>query len=152
SIVNVENGGNVAANTIVWDQTTTPALTTVARGASVTLAFTAKVSASVADGTTIANQASIVSRDITGHVLTDDPSTPAPSDPTVIRVTAPKLVVTKRFLELSAHPNGANDVEPGDNMGYDIKIENQGSVAATGVIVTDTLPPQGLVNINVLNN
>ncbi len=151
SVLAVENGGNNAGNTISWDASTTPALAAVARGASVVLAFTAKVSPAVVDGTSIPNQASIVSRDVSGAVRTDDPSTPAPGDPTVVRVTAPKLSLTKRFVDNTPHPGGGVDVEPGDAVEYDVTVRNTGGVAATGVVVTDVLPPGVLVDVSVLD-
>ncbi|MDP2345090.1 MAG: hypothetical protein Q8O67_29365 [Deltaproteobacteria bacterium] len=131
SIVAVDQGTS-AGNVVVFDATTNPALAAIGRGARVDLTFSVEVLTSVIDGTTIDNQASIVSRDLSGSVLTDDPATAAVDDPTRINVRAPVLQVEKSVADVV--------FVPGAPVRYVITIENQGSVAATGVTLRDVLP------------
>ncbi|MBI1944390.1 MAG: DUF11 domain-containing protein [Deltaproteobacteria bacterium] len=135
SIVSVENGGLAAGNTVVWDAGSTAALATIARGASVALAVVARINDTVADGTPIANQASMVSPDLASVVVTDDPATAPFGDPTVIVPSAPRLVMTKEIVD----QNGGA-LAPGDAIDYRIVVENQGSVAATNLVIRDVAP------------
>ncbi|MCC7072306.1 MAG: DUF11 domain-containing protein, partial [Deltaproteobacteria bacterium] len=145
TVVAVEDGGVAAGNAVVWDQTTTPALATVARGASVALAVRARINDTVADGTPIANQASLVSLDVNGVVLSDDPATAPLGDPTVIVPSAPSLALTKDLVD----ENGGV-LAPGDVVEYRIVIGNTGSVAATNAVVRDVVPT-GLVDVVTLD-
>lgn len=142
-ILSVEEGGLAAGNTVVWDGSTTPALATVARGASVALAVVARIRDTVADGTAIANQALLVSQDLPAPARTDDPATATPNDPTVIVPSAPTLVMSKEIVD----ENGGALI-PGDRIEYRITLANTGSVAATNVVVRDPLP-NALVDVTV---
>jgi uncharacterized repeat protein (TIGR01451 family) len=145
AIVSIEDGGVTAGNTVVWDQSTTPALASIPRGASVTLSVVTRVSDTVVDGTAISNQASIFTRDLDGPVLTDDPATAPPSDPTIVVVRAPRLSLDKRLVD-----QDGGDLEPGDLIEYRLELVNAGGVAATDVVVSDVLP-LGLVNVSALD-
>ncbi len=130
-IVDVADGTS-AGNVVVFDATTNPALAAVGRGQRVELTFTVEVLATVSDGSVVDNQGSIVSRDVVGAVLTDDPATAAVDDPTRVTVRAPRLVVQKSVA--------GSAFVPGQAVEYVVTIENQGSVAASGVSLRDVLP------------
>ena len=85
----------------------------------------------------VANQGT-VSSDQLPVVPTNDPTTPAPGDPTVTPlIVEPVLEATKQAtLFVDADKNGV--VSPGDTILYDITIRNTGNADATGVIYSDT--------------
>ena len=131
SVVEVDQGAN-AADVVVFDSTTNPALASIPRGARVDLTFSVVVLTSVADGTIIDNQAIIATPDLPARVLSDDPGTAAVDDATRVVVSAPVLRVEKSVAEVVFFP--------GQSVRYLITVENQGSVAATGVSVRDVVP------------
>jgi uncharacterized repeat protein (TIGR01451 family) len=72
-------------------------------------------------------------------VLTDDPDTGAPNDPTVTLIdAAPDLFVTKS--------DGGITVRPGDPITYTLSYSNVGTQGATGVVLTDTVPANTTFN------
>ncbi|HEX9987952.1 MAG TPA: Ig-like domain-containing protein [Chloroflexia bacterium] len=72
-------------------------------------------------------------------VLTDDPDTAAPNDPTVTLIdAAPDLFVTKS--------DGGISVRPGDPITYTLSYSNVGTQGATGVVLTDTVPANTTFN------
>lgn len=117
---------------VVFDESVDGALALLAPGGEVLLVFTAKVAAGVADGTSIANQATAGSDEIATPVASDDPATSAARDPTVVRVSYPQLVARKT-VSAPAEPG------PGDELVYAIEVENTGSFSASEVTVSDVL-------------
>jgi uncharacterized repeat protein (TIGR01451 family) len=125
----------LSGNTITWNSSNTSSLGSIAAGSSVTLSFTAKVKAAVADGKLISNQAEITTTGFPRPVLTDDPATTRTPDATVFRVSAKaELLVQKIVTDL----NGGS-AAPGDKIRYTITIRNNGTAPATDVVVTDPL-------------
>ncbi|MCB1050713.1 MAG: DUF11 domain-containing protein, partial [Acidobacteria bacterium] len=69
-----------------------------------------------------------------GDVPTDDPDTPDVDDPTITPLGgAPDLVVSK--------DDGVTSMMPPGNLTYTIVVQNVGNRGASGVVITDTLPP-----------
>ena len=147
-------GGSFSGGVISWNQGTTPALASV--GASpagdVTLSFTARVIASVADGTVISNQAFLSSSAQT-NVPSDDPSTITLDDPTRVTVREPVGTLLKRILEKNgvalpndpSNPTGVSGaittaVVPGDVLTYALYFSNTGSLAASSFVARDGVP------------
>jgi uncharacterized repeat protein (TIGR01451 family) len=124
--------GTAVADVVLFDQTTVPALAGLARGGRVVLSFVVRVRDTVVDGTVLSNQARVTSPDIAAPIVTDDPATAAPADPTTVSVRAPVLVVTKA--------TDAAAFAPGANATYVIRVENRGGVAATDVVIRDVVP------------
>ncbi len=64
----------------------------------------------------------------------DDPGTPADDDPTVVPLDAvPDIAVAK--------DDGLTEVRPGDTVTWTLTVSNVGNQNATGVVLTDTVPP-----------
>ncbi|MCA9667618.1 MAG: DUF11 domain-containing protein, partial [Myxococcales bacterium] len=141
----VAQGGffNPLTRLITWTAQSTPALASVAAGASVTLTFQAAVQLPLDNGTVISNQATVTSPDLAQNVLTDDPSTPAVDDPTRITVTSSTDVTTSTKTVLDT--NGG-DVVPGDVLTYTVTVINTGDALARNVEVTDVVAAQ-LTNV-----
>lgn len=144
SLSNVQpTNGRLTAGAIVWDKTTLPTLASLAIGAQVQLTFTAQIRSPLANGTTISNQASVRAANVTTPVLSDDPGTTQPNDPTVITVkSSANPIITKRVQD----QNGG-DVVPGDTLVYTITIEGRGNAPLVNVVVTDAVPTE-LTNIS----
>jgi uncharacterized repeat protein (TIGR01451 family)/fimbrial isopeptide formation D2 family protein len=99
------------------------------------LELTVQVDDTASDGETVANQAFVASAE-TGDVVSDDPTTPASGDPTVVTVTA--------YVDLSGFTKTAQDenlgtLNPGDFILYRLSVVNTGTAAAHSVSVTDQL-------------
>ncbi|MFZ5787938.1 MAG: hypothetical protein ACOY3Y_15990, partial [Acidobacteriota bacterium] len=131
AVVPLDGGSwNAATRTVSW-----PAADVVP-GSDRLLRFQATVVLPLANGTVVCNQGSAASPDLAAPVLTDNPATPAVDDPTCVTVESkPDLgASTKTALDL----NGGK-VEPGDTLRYSIKVDNIGTMDATGVTVSDVV-------------
>ncbi len=124
----LSGGGTLSGGTATWN------VPTLAAGASLLLTIEGDIVSPLPDGTVIANQAFITSAEVSEAVGTDDPSTPAPNDPTRFSVLSqPDLSgMTKIYVDV----NGGN-VEPGDLIRYVITVTNTGSDVARNVVVRD---------------
>jgi uncharacterized repeat protein (TIGR01451 family) len=72
----------------------------------------------------------------------DDPDTPVPDDPTRDVVGAVPLLYAQKTVQIYQDLFGtAGIVDPGDVLRYTIDIRNSGAIAATGVTLTDAVPP-----------
>ncbi len=147
-------GGVLAAGTITWNPTTTPALASVAPapGGNVSLSFTARVIAPATDGTVISNQALLSSATQT-NLPSDDPATVAVDDATLVTIREPIGNLYKRILEKNgvALPNDPSNppgvsgavntaVVPGDVLTYALYFSNTGSRDASAFVVRDGVP------------
>jgi uncharacterized repeat protein (TIGR01451 family) len=90
----------------------------------------------LAGGTVISNQASVTAAGPLS-IVSDDPGTPAPNDPTSLTVVAaaPALTMLKTVQDLTSAV-----VHPGDTLLYTITVTNSGTGDATNVIVSDPIP------------
>lgn len=145
-VVEASNGGAVAGNTVTWSQMGTPALARLRPSDGVqTFTLRARVRAGVADQTPLPNQATVRALELPTGEPSDDPATGPNNDPTVIRVSAPRLVLSKAYTDGDGLPT-----VPGDTITYTLGLQNLGSAPATNVSIQDPLPP-GLLGI-VLGN
>lgn len=135
-------GGVFDGSRIRWDRTTTPALEQVLPAAPVELSFTARIAPNAPDGTRCQNQATVLSPSTPAPSLTDDPSTPAPNDPTVIVVVSkPVLSASTKRVELIDDVERNGRYNPGDRIRYTLDVRNTGSEPALDVRVDDLLSP-----------
>ncbi|MEE2645364.1 MAG: hypothetical protein VYD19_10560, partial [Myxococcota bacterium] len=92
------------------------------------LSFTGRLNGDLADGTRVLNQAIGPN-----ELLSDDPRTVEPNDPTALEVRAtPTLVFTKTAPESAA---------PGEALTYQISLESRANKSVLAVEVSDRLPP-----------
>lgn len=122
---------NLGTNTVSWNGA-------IAAGASVTITINATIAASASG--TISNQGAFA-YDADGNGtnessgLTDDPSTPAPNDPTSFAVGASAdLSISKT--------DGVATVQAGSSSTYTIVATNAGPSAVSGATVSDAFPPE----------
>ncbi|MBI3071047.1 MAG: DUF11 domain-containing protein [Deltaproteobacteria bacterium] len=128
NIVVTQGTGSVQFGTITWN------LGTIAPNLPITLAFTARLKPVLPNGYNIDNQARIVA-DSVAAVPTDDPTTPAPADPTRVTVSSrATLQVTKTVTD----GNGGQP-QPGDPFTWTIVISNTGNAPARDVVVIDVV-------------
>ncbi len=139
-------GGVLDGDTIRWDESTTPGLEALGpeQGDDLALTFTSRVREDAPDGTTIWNQAWITAEELDEAVGTGDPSTPASGDPTAIEVSFPRIAASKSVENVSGE-----EVEPGDTLRWTIELLNEGTHAATNLVVSDPLDTEHLVDIEV---
>ena len=79
-------------------------------------------------------------------MLSDDPRTAEPNDPTVVTVrSAPIYALSKSVSDL-----GGGSPQAGDRVRYTLALVNQGNSAGTNVTVRDPLPPE-LVDVIALD-
>ncbi len=111
----------------------------ITAGATATIRFTARVKTTVANGTSISNQAQVTSSEITQPQLSDDPSTGAVKDPTVVKVSSrPDLSTSTKTVSVVGQSE-AGLVRPGDTLSYTITVINSGTGYADNVVVTDVI-------------
>jgi uncharacterized repeat protein (TIGR01451 family) len=136
----VANPGVVVTGNAVGDKAVQVTLATLAGGGSTAeIVFQVRINRPLPAGvTTIANQGLLTQPD-QPVILTDDPETPSPNDPTRTPLrTEPRLQASKRAtLASDADNNGIPS--PGDTLLYNITIINDGNTAATEVLFTDTV-------------
>ena len=140
-------GGALGAGGVTWSAPATPQLGSIPVGGTVTLSFTAVVSSAAQDGDTIANQAEASSVPDALSVLTDDPSTGAANDATVVTVVAEADLSTSSKVVLDE--NGGSP-QPGDTLLYTIRVTNSGTGAARDLVITDPVPAN-LVGVEPLD-
>jgi uncharacterized repeat protein (TIGR01451 family) len=126
-----------AANT--WDDAAPLDIGTLPAGKTITLTFEMTVNAPLPAGIDeVVNQATIVG-DTLAPIVTDDPATGTPDDPTATLVdAAPDLQLTK--------DDGGILVEPGDTVSYTLAYVNAGNQGATGVQLVETVPANTAFN------
>jgi len=111
---------------------------TLAAGATATITFRVTIANPLPAGvTTVSNQGQVTSTELP-PVATDDPSTPAPGDPTVTSVTAAPMISATKSASLAVDADNNGVPSPGDTLLYTITIHNSGNSAATNVVFTDT--------------
>lgn len=137
--------GALSGTTVTWTSTNTPALASIAPGASVTLTIRGTIRAGLADGLAVDNQASLTAGSVTA--VSDDPGTAAVDDATRFVISAiPDLSTSTKTV---VDENGGA-VQPGDFLLWTITLNNTGNGAASDVIVSDILPV-GLDSVTVQN-
>lgn len=146
------NGGrfDAASRTITWDRAALAGLARVVPGATnvVNLQFTARVKASLDNGTVIANQGRISSAGLATPVLTDDPRTADVNDSTKVTVVS-GADFSNTTLAVRDENGGA--AEPNDFLTYTLTVINSGdgpglNVVATAPVdanLTDVVPSTG---------
>lgn len=129
-------GGLLGPAGIRWNSATTAALGVIAPAGKVVLEVDAVIRPGTPNGAVISNQATL-RVDVTAPVLSDDPLTPAPNDPTRFTVVS--------IADLAGSPKAVQDVNggqvlPGDDLVYTIKVTNAGTDVAHGVQLVDPIP------------
>jgi uncharacterized repeat protein (TIGR01451 family) len=119
-----------------------------------TITFTVVVSPTAPDGTVISNQGFVTGGGIVDQP-SDDPDTPTANDPTRDIVGNVPLVYATKTVTFT--PTGdlgtPGIVDPGDSLRYTITVQNTGTIPATGVVLTDSLPTNTtyVLNSTILN-
>ncbi|HEV8324965.1 MAG TPA: OmpA family protein [Myxococcota bacterium] len=136
SVFAMQGGTVTPLGVVTWSPATTPSLAVLAPGEVVTLTVAAQILPTVADGTVVLNQATVTNTDGLPPVVSDDPSTAVPADPTNFTVEAQVdlSTSTKTVTDL----NGGS-VVPGDVLRYDLAIVNSGTSFAGNVRVVDAI-------------
>ena len=106
-----------------------------------TITFDVIVDPGVVEGTIISNQGFVTAVESgIADYPSDDPATPAANDPTRDIVGNLPLLYADKRAELSDDQGSPGIVDPGDTLRYTITVQNSGAVAATGVVLTDSVP------------
>ncbi len=106
-------------------------------GDTLTISFTARLASVIADGSLVYSQSQLYIFGY-GAVLSDDPEVSGTNDPTQITITSsPEWLFTKTSEDLT---NSSSVLMPGDQIHYEMTIQNIGSEDASGVTLTDTIP------------
>ncbi len=133
--VQLDKPGSVASGNSAGDSQVTVIVDQIPPGGSATLSFRVTIHDPLPESVDrVANQGVVSSTDTLDRV-TDDPETPDPNDPTVTELGKPALAISK-----SATPSPGSTVMPGDVITYQLTIRNSGTVTATGLVITDSVP------------
>ncbi len=114
-------------------ETVTVNIPSLPAGESVTVMFQVTINSPVLPpGTTqVCNQATVSGSNFSS-IVTDDPDTAAPNDPTCTTLDNTDLSITKS--------DSPDPVFAGDNITYTINLSNNGPSSASNVTVTDAVP------------
>jgi uncharacterized repeat protein (TIGR01451 family) len=135
TFVSSVDGGQLVGGSVVFDSSTTPALSALAPGTAL-LRFTVQVNAGIASGTFVSNQATALA-DGLAAVLSDDVDTPAPDDATVFEVIAvPRVELSKELTTTT----GTRIVAPEEPLSYTFTVRSSGTATTQPSTLTDTLP------------
>src|SRR4029079_1862891 len=104
-----------------------------------TITFDVMVNQNVPAGTAISNQGSVSATGIPNQP-SDDPRTPAPNDPTIDIVGGKAKLYAEKRVALFDDQRSPGIVDPGDVLRYTITVKNSATIAATGVVLTDSAP------------
>jgi large repetitive protein len=106
-----------------------------------TITFDVIVDPGVVEGTVISNQGFVTAVESgVADYPSDDPDTSIPNDPTRDIVGNLPLLYAEKRAELSDDQGSPGIVDPGDTLRYTITVQNSGAIAATGVVLTDSVP------------
>ena len=143
------DAGNATFNgpSLNWDGTTVGDFGRMAAGTEVTLTFVVSADNPLANGTTISNQAFVVSDEVTESVASDDLATATIDDPTVVTVVSASDLggSTKVVTNLSGNP--ISTARPTETVRYVISVSNRGDAVARNVAVTDVVD----ANLSIVN-
>jgi uncharacterized repeat protein (TIGR01451 family) len=106
-----------------------------------TVTFSVVVNPSVVDGTVISNQGFVTALD--NNIVdqpSDDPDTPTANDPTRDIVGNLPLLFAAKRVTLFGDQGSPGIIDPGDVLRYTITVQNSASIAATGVVLRDSVP------------
>ncbi|HYU36070.1 MAG TPA: IPTL-CTERM sorting domain-containing protein [Thermoanaerobaculia bacterium] len=132
--------GTVTAGNGGGDTSVGVNLGTIADGGGVTITFDVLINNPLPAGVTQIVCQGTVSSDTLTNLLTDDPTPPGPTDPTVIPVVADPLIVATKADALFVDGNSNGIVNPGDTIRYTVVITNNGNEDASGVVFTSGTP------------
>jgi uncharacterized repeat protein (TIGR01451 family) len=114
---------------------------TIADGGTTTITFDVKINNPLPAGVTqITCQGIVTTSTLPTGVLTDDPTPPGGTDPTVEPVTAAPAVTATKVGALFTDVNGDGQIGPGDTIQYTVVITNAGNQDASGVVFTSGAP------------
>jgi uncharacterized repeat protein (TIGR01451 family)/fimbrial isopeptide formation D2 family protein len=129
-------GGSVLVGNAPGDTAIEVVFAQVDAGQTLTVSYDLRVSLPYPDGLTapeqLVNQAAADSSSLPG-LVSDDPATPDPNDPTVVPVAADPVM---RVTKTPALPV----TTPGALVSYTVTYGNAGDQDATGVVLTETVP------------
>jgi uncharacterized repeat protein (TIGR01451 family) len=133
------SAGSVATGNSVGDNHIQINISAIEGGASVVITFQVKINQPLlATVTRVANQGILTSQE-QPPVLTDDPDTPQPDDPTVTPVRAEPVLSASKRVALFADADNNRFASSGDTLLYEITIRNSGNAPATGLLFSDTV-------------
>ncbi|MCB0074455.1 MAG: DUF11 domain-containing protein, partial [Caldilineaceae bacterium] len=122
-VESVSSGGIQDGQRLVWELGDVPANA----ADFIELAFTARVRGDTPHNALLANQALIFSEDLAEPVPTDDPTTPELGDSTDVLIEA-QADLSRTVLSVTDVNGGV--VLPGDVLRYEVRIVNNGTIAA----------------------
>ena len=147
NLVNIipSNGGVLNSGLIRWAPSGFPSLARIEIDQEVVLQFDASIRAPLSNGTVIENQAlvSIGENGVPGSpFLSDDPSTPAPLDPTKLQAVSASDLSASTLETLDSLGNAISTRRPGSEVFYELRITNGGQDVAQNVDVLVELPAE----------
>ncbi|MCP3937677.1 MAG: DUF11 domain-containing protein, partial [Actinomycetia bacterium] len=107
---------------------------------AVTVSFRVMIDSPIAAGVTaVVNQGLVASAEL-ADLLTDDPDAGGDVDPTETAILAEPVLTVEKVDVLFDDADGDGVASPGDVLLYQLKVDNDGNTAATGVVLSDPIP------------
>jgi uncharacterized repeat protein (TIGR01451 family) len=114
-------------------------LSTVAPNASETVQFRVRIKSPLPPGVVSIRAQGIVSSNERPDEPTDDPTTPAPNDPTEIIISSAPLLKVYKTFSIFNDLDGNGQPSPGDILKYTITVKNLGRENLGSVVLSDGL-------------
>ena len=138
----VTSSGVISKGNTSGDAAVEITLAQLAPGGQLTVSYDVRIPLPYPSGIStpeaLVNQATMTSKELTS-VLSDDPSTTAVNDKTIVPIVAdPVMTITKN--------DGVLRVMPGESLTYVVNYANTGNQDATGVLLTEVVPDNTTFN------
>ena len=130
--------GTVTLGNAAGEQTVSAQLGTLAGGAAADISFSVVIVSPLPAGVSSVRNQGILNSGNAPSVLSDDPQTTEPGDPTITSVFAqPRMIAAKRAVLIET---GVQDgvAGAGDTLLYEVELRNDGDTAATNAVFSDT--------------
>ena len=132
--VTTSPGGVVVRGNTAGDTVVEAVFPTLGAMGTATVTYDVAIPNPLASGITQLVNHAVIDSTETPPLPSDDPSTPAVDDPTVVPIdAAPDIAVSKT--------DGVTSTFPGDTLTYTITVQNIGNQDAINIVLTDTIPP-----------
>ncbi|MCK5689539.1 DUF11 domain-containing protein, partial [Myxococcota bacterium] len=136
--IQTNGGASQTGQSLTWSSSQIGSFASLARGAEVTLGFSAEIVLPLDNGTLIGNQATANAAELGAVVKSDDPGLGGTEDITEFVVTSAPLITAfnKTVADLT---DDALVTRPGDALRYTLVFRNDGDANATNVVISDVV-------------
>ncbi len=136
------SGGQITSGNAEGDGQVRIEIANLAQGAAETIEFRVRLKDALSTSVRRVRLQGLISSNELPDMLTDDPNTLTPNDPTDFYLGAGAILRAWKSAQIFNDLDGNGLPSPGDILKYTVTIENLGRESAHSVVLTDGLEPQ----------